>query len=118
MAILKEFKEFAVKGNVIDLAVGMMIGSEFSKIVSSLVADIILPPIGLLIGDINFKNFFIVLKDGANPGPYSSVELAKSAGALTMNIGNFITSSLTFVIMAWVLFLMIKGVNKIRSIDR
>lgn len=116
MKILKEFKEFAVKGNVIDLAVGLIIGSEFGKIVNSLVQDVIMPPLGMLIGGIDFKNFFITLREGATvSGPYSTLVEAQKAGAVTLNIGVFITTALTFSIIAFAVFLLVKAFNKIRS---
>ncbi|MCB0369575.1 MAG: large conductance mechanosensitive channel protein MscL [Bdellovibrionales bacterium] len=118
MAIIKEFKEFALKGNVIDLAVGLIIGSEFGKIVNSLVQDVIMPPIGILIGGVDFKNFFLVLKEGANQaGPYNSLVDAQKAGAVTMNIGTFITTAITFIIIAFAVFLIVKAANKVRSND-
>lgn len=116
MEILKEFKEFAVKGNVIDLAVGLIIGSEFGKIVNSLVQDVIMPPLGILIGGIDFKNFFITLREGASAsGPYLTLAEAQKAGAVTLNIGVFITTALTFSIIAFAVFLLVKAFNKIRS---
>lgn len=115
MSILKEFKEFAVKGNVIDLAVGLIIGAEFGKIVNSLVNDVIMPPIGLLIGGVDFKNLFLVLKEGAVAGPYPTLVEAQKAGAITMNIGTFITATFTFTIIAFAVFLLVKAFNKIRA---
>ena len=116
MSILKEFKEFAVKGNVIDLAVGLIIGAEFGKIVNSLVQDIIMPPIGVLIGGIDFKNLFLTLKEGAStPGPYATLAEAQKAGAITMNIGLFVTTSISFIIIAFAVFLLVKAFNKIKS---
>lgn len=115
MSILKEFKEFAVKGNVIDLAVGLIIGAEFGKIVNSLVNDVIMPPIGLLIGGVDFKNLFLVLKEGAVASPYPTLVDAQKAGAITMNIGTFITTAITFMIIAFAVFLLVKAFNKIRT---
>lgn len=115
MSILKEFKEFAVKGNVIDLAVGLIIGAEFGKIVNSLVNDVIMPPIGLLIGGVDFKNLFLVLKEGTVAAPYATLADAQKAGAITMNIGTFITATITFTIIAFAVFLLVKAFNKIRT---
>lgn len=116
MSIMKEFKEFAVKGNVLDMAVGLIIGAEFGKIVNSMVQDVIMPPIGLLLGGLDFRNLFLTLKDGAlQPGPYLTLEQAKSAGAVTMNLGSFFSLCLSFLIIAWVVFLLIKGFNRLRT---
>jgi large conductance mechanosensitive channel len=118
MEIIKEFKEFAVKGNVIDMAVGLIIGAEFGKIVNSLVKDVIMPPIGILIGGIDFANLFIVLKQGAiAPGPYATLADAQKMGAVTMNIGLFITSVITFTIIAFAVFLIVRAVNKVRVVS-
>lgn len=115
MGFVQEFKEFAVKGNVIDLAVGLIIGAEFGKIVNSLVNDVIMPPIGLVIGNVDFKNLFFVLKDGvAQAGPYETLAEAQKAGAVTMNFGQFITTAITFTIIAFAVFLIVKGANTLR----
>lgn len=115
MGLLQEFKEFAVKGNVVDLAVGLIIGAEFGKIVNSLVQDVIMPPIGLLIGGVDFKNFFITLKEGAiQAGPYTTLVEAQKAGAITINIGTFITTAITFAIIAFAVFLLVKAFNSLR----
>ncbi|MES3036517.1 MAG: large conductance mechanosensitive channel protein MscL, partial [Bdellovibrionota bacterium] len=107
------FREFAVKGNVIDLAVGLIIGAEFGKIVNSLVNDVIMPPIGLLIGGVDFKNLFIVLKDGTY-GDYNTLAEAHEAGAVTLNIGNFITTLISFVVLAFAVFMVVKLANRLR----
>ncbi len=112
--MLKEFKEFAMKGNVLDMAVGIVIGAAFGLIIASLVADIIMPPIGLLLGSIDFSNIFSVLKEGKTPGPYATVAAAKAAGAVTINWGIFINTIINFVIVAFAIFIMVKGVNKMR----
>lgn len=115
MSILKEFKEFAIKGNVIDLAVGVVIGGAFGSIVKSLVDDVIMPPIGLLIGNVDFSNLFIVLKEGLKQaGPYVSVAAAKQAGAVTLNIGLFINAMVSFTIIAFAIFMMLKGINRLK----
>jgi large conductance mechanosensitive channel len=116
MAILKEFKEFAVKGNVVDLAVGLIIGAEFGKIVNSLVQDVIMPPIGLLVGNVDFKNLFVILRNGPKaPGPYASLAEAQAAGAVTINIGLFVTSVISFIIIAFAVFLLVRAMNKLRG---
>lgn len=115
MKVLKEFKDFAVKGNVMDLAVGLIIGSEFGKIVNSLVQDVIMPPIGMIIGGIDFKNLFITLKDGSTQaGPYLTLAEAQKAGAVTLNVGIFITAVITFSIIAFAVFLLVRAFNKLK----
>ncbi len=115
--MMKEFREFAVKGNVIDLAIGLIIGVEFGKIVNSLVNDIIMPPIGLIIGGVDFKNLYVLLKPGPEiAAPYASLVDAQKAGAVTMNIGMFITTLITFVIIAFSVFMVVKLVNRLRPV--
>jgi large conductance mechanosensitive channel len=111
--VLKEFKKFAMRGNVMDMAVGIIIGASFSKIVDSLVADIIMPPIGLALGKVDFSNLFITLREGATPAPYASVAAAKAAGAVTLNAGLFINTIISFLIVAFAVFMLIKGLNKV-----
>src|SRR3546814_3894333 len=96
--MLKDFKEFAMRGNVIDMAVGIIIGASFGTIVKSLVDDIIMPPIGLLLGDVDFSDMFFVLKQGAVAAPYATMEAAKKAGAVTLNYGQFINNVVSFII--------------------
>jgi large conductance mechanosensitive channel len=115
MGILKEFQDFAVKGNVLDMAVGLIIGAEFGKIVNSMVADVIMPPVGIILGGIDFKNLFVLLKDGATPAPYASLVDAQKAGAVTMNVGNFVTSIITFTIIAFAVFMIVKAANKMKK---
>jgi large conductance mechanosensitive channel len=112
--MLKEFKEFAVRGNVVDMAVGIIIGGAFGTIVKSLVEDIIMPPIGLILGGVDFSNFFLILKQGAIPGPYVALADAKAAGAVTINFGLFVSGIISFLIVAFAVFLLVKGVNKLR----
>ena len=112
--MLKEFKEFAVRGNVVDMAVGIIIGAAFGTIVNSLVQDVIMPPIGLLLGNIDFSNFFAVLKEGKVPAPYASVAVAKAAGAVTINYGVFINTIISFLIVAFAVFLLVRTINKMR----
>lgn len=112
--MLKEFKEFAMKGNMLDMAVGIVIGAAFTTIVSSMVDDIIMPPIGLLLGGVDFSDLFFTLKEGSPAGPYVSVDAAKEAGAVTWNIGLFINAIIKFVIVAMALFILVKGINRLR----
>ena len=111
--MFKEFKEFAMRGNVLDMAVGIIIGVAFGAIVQSLVADIIMPPIGLVLGNVDFSNLFVLLKQGAAAGPYAALSDAQSAGAVTINYGLFITTIIRFIIIAFAVFLMVKGMNKL-----
>jgi len=112
--MLKEFKEFVMRGNVVDMAVGIIIGAAFGTIVNSLVQDVIMPPIGLLLGNIDFSNFYAVLKEGKVAGPYASVAGAKAAGAVTMNYGMFINTLISFLIVAFAVFLLVRTINKMR----
>ena len=109
--MLKEFKEFAMRGNVVDMAVGIIIGASFGKIISSLVSDVIMPPIGVLMGGVDFSEIFINLSDGA----YDSLAAAKEAGAATINIGLFINTVIDFVIIAFAIFMVIRGMNKMKK---
>ena len=110
--MLKEFKEFAVKGNMLDMAVGIVIGAAFGAIVSSLVDDIVMPPIGLLLGGADFSQLFVVLK---GEGPFATIEQAKEAGAVTWNIGLFINAIIKFLIIAFSLFLVIRTFNQLKK---
>jgi len=112
--VFKEFKEFAMRGNVLDMAVGIIIGVAFGAIVNSLVADVIMPPIGLALGNVDFSNLFIVLKAGGTAGPYASLAAAKQAGAVTLNYGFFINTIINFIIVAFAVFLLVKGINRLR----
>jgi len=110
--MLKEFKTFALRGNVIDMAVGIIIGAAFGTIVKSLVDDVIMPPIGLLLGGVDFANLFILLRSGTPATPYASLADAKAAGAVTMNYGVFINAVIGFLIVAFVIFLLIRSINR------
>ena len=112
--MLKEFKEFAMRGNVIDLAVGVVIGAAFGKIVDSLVKDVIMPPIGLALGKVDFSNLFIVMKDGATAGPYATVADAAKAGAVTLNLGLFANTLISFLIVAFAIFMTVKLINRLK----
>jgi large conductance mechanosensitive channel len=113
--MVKEFKEFILRGNVLDLAVGVIIGGAFGTIVTSLVNDVIMPPVGLLLGSVDFRDLFLILKEGATAGPYPSVAAAKGAGAVTLNYGAFINTMVSFLIVGFSIFLVIKAANKLRA---
>jgi large conductance mechanosensitive channel len=113
--MLKEFKEFAMKGNVIDMAVGIIIGAAFGAIIKSLVDDVLMPPIGLLLGNVDFSNLFLIIKEGKVAGPYSSLAAAKASGAVSVNIGIFINTIISFLIVAFSVFLVIKNVNRMKK---
>jgi len=111
--MLKEFKAFAMRGNVIDLAVGIIIGGAFGTIVKSLVDDVIMPPIGLTLGNVDFSNLFVLLKEGAKaPPPYTTLAEAKAAGAVTVNYGLFVNSIISFVIVALAVFFLVRMANR------
>ena len=113
--MFKDFKEFAMRGNVVDMAIGIVIGAAFGGIVKSFVDDVLMPPIGLLLGNVDFSNLFITLKEGAKAaGPYASLAAAKAAGAVTLNLGLFINTVISFVIIAFAVFLVIKGINRMK----
>jgi large conductance mechanosensitive channel len=113
--MLKEFKEFAMKGNVIDLAVGVVIGGAFGLIVTSLVNDVLMPPIGLLTGGVDFSNLFVTLRDGVKAaGPYASLADAKAAGAVTLNLGVFVNTVIQFLIVAFAIFMVVRSINRLR----
>lgn len=113
--MFKEFKEFALKGNVVDMAVGIILGVAFGAIVKSLVDDLLMPGIGLLMGSADFTNLFLVIKEGATPGPFATLADAHKAGAVTVNYGLFINTIVNFLIVAFALFLVIRNMNKLRS---
>ena len=112
--MLKEFKEFAIKGNAIDLAVGVIIGAAFGGIVTSLVKDMLMPPIGLLTGGLDFSNKFLVLKDAPGGATYLTPADAVKAGAITWNYGNFITLVINFIIVAFCIFLVVRALNRMK----
>jgi large conductance mechanosensitive channel len=112
--MLKEFRDFAMRGNVVDMAVGIIIGAAFGAIVNSLVADVIMPPIGLVLGNVDFSNLFLTLKQGKTPGPYLSLADAQSAGAVLLSYGIFINKVISFLIVAFAVFMLIKGINKLQ----
>jgi large conductance mechanosensitive channel len=112
--MLQEFKQFAMRGNVVDMAVGIIIGGAFGTIVKSLVADVIMPPIGLLLGGVDFSDLFVTLKEGAKAGPYATLASAQEAGAVIISYGLFINSVISFLIVAFAVFLLIKSLNKLQ----
>ena len=112
--MFKEFREFAMRGHVVDMAVGIILGAAFGTIVKSLVSDVIMPPIGLLLGNVDFSNLFIVLKSGAAAGPLATLEEAQKAGAVTLNYGVFINTIVSFVIVAFAVFLLVKNINRLK----
>ncbi|MDT8445044.1 MAG: large conductance mechanosensitive channel protein MscL [Desulfuromonadales bacterium] len=114
MSILKEFKEFAVKGNAVDMAVGIIIGGAFGTIVKSLVNDIIMPPIGMMLGNVDFAELFLVLNRGSAPGPYTTLADAQAAGAVTINYGIFFNAVISFLIVAFAVYMLIKSINRLK----
>lgn len=113
--MLKEFREFVLRGNVADMAVGIIIGGAFGAIVNTLVSDVLMPPLGLLIGGIDFSNFYLVLKEGSAPGPYAALADAKAVGAVTVNYGIFLNALISFMIMAFAVFMLIKSLTSMRG---
>lgn len=113
-ALLKEFREFAVKGNVVDMAVGIVIGAAFGTIVKSFVSDVIMPPIGLAIGRIDFNNLFWIIAQGNPRGPYNTIAEAQKAGAVTLNYGTFVNTVVSFFIIAVAVFFLVRVINRVR----
>lgn len=113
--MLKEFKVFAMRGNVVDMAVGIVIGAAFGGIVKSLVADVLMPPIGLLLGNVDFADLFVVLKEGTTPGPFATLAAAKAAGAVTLNFGLLINTVVNFLIVALAIFFVVRGINRLKK---
>lgn len=114
-AMLKAFRDFAMRGNVVDMAVGIIIGAAFGVIVKSLVDDVLMPPIGLLLGGVDMTNAFVVLKQGGTAGPYASLEQARAAGAVTLNYGLFINAIVSFLIVAFSVFMVVKALEAARG---
>jgi large conductance mechanosensitive channel len=112
--MFKEFKEFVMRGNVVDMAVGIIIGAAFGTIVKSLVSDILMPPVGMLLGDVDFSNLFFVIKEGATAGSYLSIADAQKAGAVTINYGKFMNTIISFIIVSFAIFLVVRYINKLR----
>jgi large conductance mechanosensitive channel len=114
MGFGNDFKAFALRGNVVDMAVGIIIGGAFGTIVKSLVEDVIMPPVGMLVGNVDFADKFVVLRQGAAGGPDPTVEAAKEAGAVTLNYGNFITNIASFLIVAFAVFLLVRAMMRLQ----
>jgi large conductance mechanosensitive channel len=114
--MIKEFKEFALKGNVIDMAVGIIIGGAFGTVVNTLVTDMLMPPIGLMLNGVDFSNLFFVLREGVKAGPYAALSEAKSSGAVTLNYGLFVNSVISFLIVSFSVFLLVRTVNRQRKV--
>lgn len=113
--MLKEFKEFAMRGNVVDMAVGIVIGAAFATIVKSLVADVLMPPIGLLLGGVDFSNLFAVIREGSAAGPFSTLADAQKAGAVTINYGLFVNTVISFLIIGFAIFMVVKGMSSLKK---
>ncbi len=114
--VAKEFKQFIMRGNVIDMAVGIIIGGAFTKIVNSMVADVLMPPLGLLMGQVDFSNWFVVIKSGANGARhFATMAEAQAAGATTLNLGLFLNAIISFIIVAFCIFILIKAINKLNK---
>lgn len=113
--MLKEFKEFALRGSVVDLAVGFIVGAAFTSVVNSLVADLLMPPLGLLVGEIDFSQRFLILKGGDPGAPYATIQQAQEAGAVTLNYGLFLEQTLTFVLVAFAVFLVVRWINRLEK---
>lgn len=115
--MLKEFQKFAMRGNVLDMAVGIIIGAAFGTIVKTLVDDVLMPPLGLILGNVDFSNLFLVLRDGSVSGPYETLAAAKNAGAVILSYGIFMNTIINFLIVAFAVFLLIKAFNKATKKD-
>ena len=113
--MFKEFKDFAMRGNVVDMAVGIIIGAAFGLIVKSLVADVLMPPIGILLGNVDFSNLFIVIKEGTTSGPFATLADAKDAGAVVISYGVFFNTIISFIIVAFAVFMVIRNINKMKK---
>lgn len=117
MGMVKEFKEFAVKGNVVDMAVGIIIGGAFGTVVKSFVDDVMMPPLGILVGDIDFQDIMVVIKEGSVAGPYETLAAAEEAGAVTLNLGMFSNAAVSFTIVAFAVFILVKSINRLKRAD-
>lgn len=115
MSLVKEFKEFAVRGNAVDMAVGILVGAAFGELVKNFVEMVVMPPMGMLIGGVDFSNLFLVLKAGDPAGPYPSVKMAEAAGAVIVKYGAFTNLLVNFMIVAFVVFLVVRSINKLRG---
>ena len=115
--VLKEFKEFAVKGNMLDMAVGIIIGAAFGTIIKSLVDDVVMPPIGMMLGGVDFKELFFLIGDTSAAGPYATLAAAQEAGAVTINYGLFINALISFLIVAFAVFMVVRSFNKMKKAE-
>lgn len=115
--MLEEYKKFAIRGNVIDMAVGIIIGAAFGTVVQSLVKDVLTPPLGLLTGGTDFTNLFLVLKEGTPNGPYATLQAAQEAGAVTINAGTFVNALISFLVVTFAVFLLVRYINQLREPD-
>lgn len=113
--MLKEFREFALRGSVLDMAVGIIIGAAFTSIINSLVNDILMPPLGLLLGGVDFSNFYLTIKPGSPAGPYPALADAQAAGAVTVSYGLFINAVISFLLVALAMFLLIRAINRLQA---
>jgi large conductance mechanosensitive channel len=113
--LVEEFKAFILRGNVVDLAVGIIIGVAFGGVITSLVSDVIMPPVGLALGGVDFKEGYVLLKDGATPGPYATLAAAQEAGAVTMRLGLFVNTIINFLVVAFAVFMLVKAVGRMRA---
>lgn len=113
--MLKEFKEFAVKGNMLDMAVGIIVGAAFGTVVQSLVNDVLMPPIGMLLGGVDFSNLFLTMREGSLAGPYATLAAAREAGAVTVNYGLFANAIISFLIVAFAVFMVVRSFNKMKK---
>ncbi len=114
MGVVKEFREFAVRGNVVDMAVGIIIGASFGTVVKSFVDDVLMPPLGMLVGNVDFGDKMWVLREGSTPGPYQTLAAAKDAGAVTLNVGMFINAVVSFIIVAFAVFVLVRAINRLK----
>jgi large conductance mechanosensitive channel len=115
LAMLKEFRDFIMRGNVLDLAVGIIIGAAFGGVVKSMVDDVLMPPVGLALGQVDFKDLYLPLKEGATPGPNASLAAAKEAGAVTLNLGQFVNTIINFLIVGFAVFLVVRVANRMHK---
>lgn len=113
-SMLRDFKEFAVKGNVLDMAVGIIIGAAFGTVVQSLVRDVLTPPMGLLAGGVDFADLFLTLREGASPGPYATLADAQAVGAVTVNVGVFLNAVISFVLVSFAVFALVRAYNRLQ----
>jgi large conductance mechanosensitive channel len=115
--MLEEYKKFAIRGNVVDMAVGIIIGAAFGTVVQSLVKDVLTPPLGLLTGNTDFTNLFVVLREGTPEAPYATLQAAQEAGAVTINMGLFINAVISFLIVSFAVFVLVRYINQLRAPD-